>query len=375
MNHSLQGAEPRRSGRRQSLPGAAQLRQRHEQPARRRLRVRERGARHLLVLRPAVEDRRRRLHLRQHRVVPAGQLEGEQPADARLRPSLHTPAAAARQPAAGVEFLHRPVVALRTRRSCTCPAVPDNVNPCATANRQAMNPRHGGVARARQRAGDRHDRARHGQCRPTGSSRTVTASRRRTTPGPTLVVAPRFGAAYDADRRSAHGGSRQCRAVLRPTGWRQRLPAGRQSAHVHVELRCGTRRCSRSAPAGLATSAPSQLQIFQYDAKIPVSDAVEPRRADAAAVGDGARRVVCRQPRLQPAAEPARHAGGDGSECEWISVRRICRRIRIRRSRRARCLAPRHCRRISSGPITGYASIFAFHADLPQHVSTRCRPR
>ena len=39
---------------------------------------------------------------------------------------------------------------------------------------------------------------------------------------------------------------------------------------------------------------------------------------------------------------------------------RICPRIRIRRSRRARCLAPRRCCRISSGPYRGYGSIFAF---------------
>ncbi len=42
------------------------------------------------------------------------------------------------------------------------------------------------------------------------------------------------------------------------------------------------------------------MKIFQYDADVPASVAVERRRAAHAAVGDGGRRLVRRQPRLQP---------------------------------------------------------------------------
>ena len=59
----------------------------------------------------AVEVRRRQHDLQQHRVLPAGQLEGEQPADARLRPALHAPAAAVRPVPADVELLPGPVAA------------------------------------------------------------------------------------------------------------------------------------------------------------------------------------------------------------------------------------------------------------------------
>ena len=78
----------------------------------------------------AVEADRRQHDLQQHRVLRAGQLEGEQPADARLRPALHAPAAAARSVPADVELLPGAVVAGATRRCSTSPAA-------ATARRSA----------------------------------------------------------------------------------------------------------------------------------------------------------------------------------------------------------------------------------------------
>ena len=76
-----------------------------------RLRLRERGGRRVHAVPPAVEADRRQHDLQQHRVLPAGQLEGERPADARLRPALHAPAAAVRPVPADVELLPGSVVA------------------------------------------------------------------------------------------------------------------------------------------------------------------------------------------------------------------------------------------------------------------------
>ena len=50
------------------------------------------------------------MHLQQHRVLRAGQLEGQQSPDPRLRPPLHAPAAAVRPVPADVELLPRSVV-------------------------------------------------------------------------------------------------------------------------------------------------------------------------------------------------------------------------------------------------------------------------
>ena len=237
----------------------------------------------------------------------------------------------------------------RARRSCTCAVLPRQRESVRHRRPAGAESRHGRVARARQRAGDRHDRAGHRAISPTDSSRTVTASRRRTTSGRRSSFGPRFGAAYDlsGDQRMVMRGS--CRAVLRSAGRRQRLPADRQSADVHIAARCGTRRCSRSAPAGWRPRRRPQLKIFQYDAKIPSTtqwnlgvqmQLPSAMALDVSYVGNHGFNLL---------QNLRGNTGGDGSERAWISAPRICPRIRIRRSRRARCLAPRHCCRISCG--------------------------
>ena len=70
----LQGAAARR------LERHHQLRQRHQQPARLAVRLRERGARHLQLVPAGLELRRGRVRLRQHRGVHPGQLEGQREA-------------------------------------------------------------------------------------------------------------------------------------------------------------------------------------------------------------------------------------------------------------------------------------------------------
>ncbi len=82
LRAQLQGAEHRREP---DVPGQPELRRRHQQPHRLPDGVLERRARRLLDVRPGVAVHRGQLLLQQPRVVPAGQLEGEPPVDARLR--------------------------------------------------------------------------------------------------------------------------------------------------------------------------------------------------------------------------------------------------------------------------------------------------
>ena len=82
----LQGPEHRRGRRGEPrLPGLRELRQRHQQRARYRLRLRQRGGRCVHAVPAAVDADRRQHDLQQHRVLPAGQLEGEPADDAGLR--------------------------------------------------------------------------------------------------------------------------------------------------------------------------------------------------------------------------------------------------------------------------------------------------
>ncbi len=105
--------------------------------------------------------------LQQHRVLPAGQLEGDAPADARLRHALHAAAAAVRPVPADVELLPRPVVAPRRRRSSTWPGCSNGAAICSGNTRNAMDPRTGRILTALGAAntagGHRHADPRLGQ--------------------------------------------------------------------------------------------------------------------------------------------------------------------------------------------------------------------
>ena len=117
----LQGAEPRRR-RRRIVPGQHQLRQRHRQPARHRLWIRQRRARHLHELPAAVEVRGGQLSLRPGRLVRAGQLEGQPEADARLWPALRESAPAVPISTCRRRTSSRSDGRRRRRRRCTCQA-------------------------------------------------------------------------------------------------------------------------------------------------------------------------------------------------------------------------------------------------------------
>ena len=83
---------------------------------------RQRRGRRVHAVPAAVEADRRQHDLQQHGVLPPGQLEGEQPVDARLRHALHPPAAAARPVPADVELLPGTVVASACAAALHCRA-------------------------------------------------------------------------------------------------------------------------------------------------------------------------------------------------------------------------------------------------------------
>ena len=94
-----------------SFNGRDQLRRRREQPVRHRLQLRERGDRRVQQLHAGHQVRAAGVALQEHRVLRAGQLEAQQPADARLRRPLLLPDAAVGHDAAGLELPARPVQA------------------------------------------------------------------------------------------------------------------------------------------------------------------------------------------------------------------------------------------------------------------------
>ena len=104
LPEQLQAAEHLRE-----LQQPDQLRRRREQPVRYRLQLRQRGDRRVQHLHAGLEVRAAGVALQELRVVRAGQLEGRQPADARLRRPLLLPDAAVGHDAAGLELPARPV--------------------------------------------------------------------------------------------------------------------------------------------------------------------------------------------------------------------------------------------------------------------------
>ena len=89
------------------------------------------------LLQPGVEVRRRQLRLRQPRGLRAGQLEGEQPADARLRHALRPCAAAVRQARAGHATSCPTSGRARRRRSSTGRAARSRSRRARPARRRA----------------------------------------------------------------------------------------------------------------------------------------------------------------------------------------------------------------------------------------------
>jgi hypothetical protein len=144
---------------------------------------------------------------------------------------------------------------------------PGNVNPCAAANRQARNPVTGALLGPGSAPAI-------GTLVPGVGSRTNglvvngDGISKKNYIWPALVFGPRFGAAYDlsGDQRMVLRGSVGL-FFDRPDGDSVYGQIGNPPNSTSETRRYSTLQSVGSA--GLATSAPSQLQIFQYDAKIP----------------------------------------------------------------------------------------------------------
>ena len=216
---------------RQGWAGHDHVRQRHEQPARHRLRLRQRGARRVLVLQPVLQVRRRQLRLQQHRRLRAGQLEGERPAG--------------RSTTASASCTSSRSTTSSGRRRTSCPTSgPQGQAPvlylagCAAHAVHRQQPP-GARSAHRTRCSVRTPRWRSARwcrtpaTRPTACSCRVTASPRPPTPGRRCSAAPRFGAAYDLTGAAEHRAARRRRALLRSA-----------DAATRSIRRCRTRRRS-----------------------------------------------------------------------------------------------------------------------------------
>jgi hypothetical protein len=148
-------------------------------------------------------------------------------------------------------------------------ACPGNVNPCASASRQAMNPVTGvllgtGTAPAIGTLvpgiGNLTD----------GLIQNGKGIAKENYVWPKLVVGPRFGGAYDlsGDQHIVLRGSFGL-FFDRPDGDSVYPQIGNPPTSTSSTLRYATLQSIGSA--GLATAAPSSLNIFQYNAKIPSS--------------------------------------------------------------------------------------------------------
>ena len=146
-------------------------------------------------------------------------------------------------------------------------ACPGNANPCSGATRQAQNPATGALLGAGSSpaigtivpgAGDPLN----------GILQNGKGISKENYIWPAIVFGPRFGAAYDltGDQQFVVRGSVGL-FFDRPDGDSVYGQIGNPPTSTSTTLRYATLQSIGSA--GLATAAPSQLQIFQYDAKIP----------------------------------------------------------------------------------------------------------
>ena len=117
-----------------------QLRQRRAEPPRHGLRLRQRGDRRLQHLQAGVGLHHWQVPLQQRRMVRAGQLEGDQPADARLRHALLLDSAAI-----STKICRRrtscQTVSTRPMRRCFTVRFASARDPCGGDNRRAVDPR------------------------------------------------------------------------------------------------------------------------------------------------------------------------------------------------------------------------------------------
>ena len=166
------------------------------------------------------------------------------------------------------------------------------------------DPDRAGRGQHARRRSARRSRAR--ATRSTASARPATASPRPATPGrrSSSVRASAWPTTSPATRRRS-----SAPAAVSSTTVRTATPSSRSRATRRSRTRADLRNGQlQTLGQGLSLLPVPQLVTFQYDAKVPASVAVAGGRAARAAVGDGHRPLVRRQPRLQPAGRaPGRH--------------------------------------------------------------------
>ena len=217
---------------------------------------------------PAVGRRGRRIHLQQPRLVPAGQLEGEQQADPRLRDAVRLHAADLRHPDPGLDLLPRSMAG-RTGAAALYDRAARARVPCSGTNRQAMDPRN------RQLLGPTSG-VLIGQIVPNsgnlmnGIVRAGDGISKYNYTWPAVVAAPRFGLAYDisgTQRMVVRGG----------IGLFHDRPAGDTMYSQVGNPGFSTSRTVRYAllqelASGLEILGPPQLtSVWPYEADIPSS--------------------------------------------------------------------------------------------------------
>ena len=330
-----------------AVPGRAQLRQRHAEPARQRLRLCECRARRPEPVCPAVRRRGRRIHLQQRRWVPAGQLEGERQADPGLRlrfvymqPTYDT------RIQASTFFLdqwqgHRRRCSIRRGAQARVPA------PAPTVRRWIPA---AGSSSGRLRRAHRADRAELGQ--PDERDR----ARRRRHLQAQLHVAGRRGRAA---LRLAYDVSGTQRMVVRGgIGLFHDRPAGDTMASqvgnpgFRRRARCAT-RCCRQPGIGLEILGPPQLTSVWPTRRTFRRPRSGTPVSDDAAVGVDHRRLVCRQHGFNQLAKSADRPRS--TSMPWTSTRRSCRRTRTPRSPRAARPARLRIRPTCCGPTAASA--------------------
>ena len=220
-----------------------------------------------------LEVRRRQHDLQQHRGLRAGQLEGEQPLDPRLRHAVHAPAAAVRPVPADVELLPGPVVAVRGagalhRRAAATAQPPARATPERDGPADRADP--DGAGRGEHAGGHRHADPRHRAIRSTASGRRATASRSTAYTWPKLVVGPRFGVAYDLTGNQTHGRS---------------AAAAGSSTTVRTATRCSRFRATRRSPT---SAGPAQRHAAERSARSGLQPRPVPELVDLPVRREGA---------------------------------------------------------------------------------------
>ena len=223
-----------------------QLRQRHRQPVRHVVRVRQRGDRQLHRV-PAGRDRTSRAATPSTTgVLLQDNWKVNEQADARLRRPLRPRHAAVRQPDPGRQLPARTVLALGRRRRSTCYGCANGVYPCTGNESPGDESADRPVPGTEHHRGRRHAGAGYRQPRTACSRRARDRRDELHLPGTQRRAALRHGLRRDRD--AALRRARRHRHLLRPPASGRR--AGARGQHRRRRSACATRSCRTSAPAG-----------------------------------------------------------------------------------------------------------------------------